>query len=203
MEALAFFGLKNLQNLSLRDNHLNEKNNSYPQGVFSMLAGKLISLDIRRNLKNKHKHLISYPSEALSDLTSLETLRLDCISGFDLDTKFANVTNLKELDFSNGIEANILQLDMFFSVSNLTIEILNFTNINVTSVSVEMFRDLKPLRVLDFTNNPQMGPTFCEALSGLNQTSIEELYLENICLGVVDGCMDDLLFHIKRFKIES
>ena len=63
IEEHAFFGLKNLQNLSLRDINLNEKNNSYAQGVFSMLAEKLISLDIRGNLKNKHEHPMSYPGE--------------------------------------------------------------------------------------------------------------------------------------------
>ena len=83
IEQFAFLGLKNLQTLSLKDNHLNEKKNSYIPGVFSMLAEKLTFLDISNNLDVKYS--ISYPGEALSVLNSLETLRLDCISGLELD----------------------------------------------------------------------------------------------------------------------
>ena len=186
----------------MRDINLNEKNNSYAQGVFSMLAEKLISLDIRGNLKNKLEHPMSYPGEPLSVLTSLKTLRLDCISGLKLDREFGNLTDLKELDFSDGIEAKSLSSHMFHSVSSLKIEIVNFTNVNVVNISVGMFRDLKHVRVLDFTNNPQMGPAFCDAICGLNQTSVEELYLENICLGIVEGCIDNLLFTLKDSNLK-
>ena len=91
---------------------------------------------------------------------------------------------------------------MFHSVSSLKIEIVNFTNVNVVNISVGMFRDLKHVRVLDFTNNPQMGPAFCDAICGLNQTSVEELYLENICLGIVEGCIDNLLFTLKDSNLK-
>ena len=200
MEAHAFVGLKSLQILSLRDNHLNEKKYSYTQGVFSTLVEKLISLDIRGNLKNKHP--ISYPGEALSILSSLKTLRLDCISDFHLDTKFANLINLNELDFSDGIEASILQSGMFSSVSNLRIQIVNFTNVNVVNISVGVFPDLKHLRVLDFTDNLQMGPSFCDMIHDLMQTSIEELYLENICLGVAEGCVNNLFYALRDSNLK-
>ena len=119
IEQLAFLGLQNLQTLSLKDNHLNEKNNSYEQGVFSTLAENLTFLDISKNLDVKYN--VSYPGEALIVLNSLETLRLDCISGLELDKGFENLTNLKELDFSGGIQADYLPDHMFSSISNLNV----------------------------------------------------------------------------------
>ena len=50
MEAHAFLGLQNLQILILQNNQLNEKNNLYAQGVFSVLAETLKFLDISKNL---------------------------------------------------------------------------------------------------------------------------------------------------------
>ena len=74
-----------------------KKNNSYTQGVFSVLAETLKFLDISKNLDVKYN--VSYPGEALSVLNSLETLRLDCISGLELDRGFENLTNLKRIRF--------------------------------------------------------------------------------------------------------
>ena len=181
MEALAFLGLQNLKILFLNDNHLNEKNFSYPQGVFSTLAENLTFLDISGNLKNKYP--VSYPGEALSVLNALETLRLDCISGLKLDREFANLTNLKVLDFSGGIQAHYLPNDIFSSISHLDIKTVNFTNINVNQISDKVFPKLKSLRVLDFNNNPNAREALLNVSFTLNQTSIEELYLENTRLG--------------------
>ena len=181
MEALAFLGLQNLKTLSLKNNHLNEKNNSYPQDIFSNLAENLKYLDISGNLKNKYP--MSYPSEALSVLNAIQILRLDCISGIKLDKKFENLTNLKELDFSNGIRADYLPDDMFSSISNLNISTVNLTNVNVSQMSDKVFSTLSSLRVLDFTNNPQARDSLKKISSTLNQTSIEELYMENTGLG--------------------
>ena len=50
MEAHAFQGLQNLQILILQNNQLNEKNNLYAQGVFSVLAETLKFFDISKNL---------------------------------------------------------------------------------------------------------------------------------------------------------
>ena len=143
MEALAFLGLQNLQTLSLKNNHLNEKNNSYAQGVFGILAEKLTFLDISKNLDVKYS--ISYPGEALSILNSLESLRLDCISGFELDRGFENLTNLTEIDFSGGIQADYLPDNMFSSISNLKIKTINFTNVNVGMISEKVFSSLRSL----------------------------------------------------------
>ena len=181
MEAHAFLGLQNLQILILQNNQLNEKNNSYTQSVFSVLAETLKFLDISKNLDVKYN--VSYPGEALSVLNSLETLRLDCISGLKLDRGFENLTNLKELDFLSGIHADHLPDNMFSSISNLKIKTINFTNVNVESISEKVFSSLRSLRVLNFTNNPQARDSLISVSSTLNQTFIEELYLENTSLG--------------------
>ena len=181
MEVHAFLGLRNLQTLSLKDNHLNEENNSYTQGVFSVLAETLTFLDISKNLDDKYS--MSYPGEALC-VNSLETLRLDCISGLELDRGFENLTNLTELDFSGGIQADYLPDDMFSSISNLNVTTVNFTNVNVKNIGEKVFSTVKSLRVLDFTNNPQAGESLIKISSTLNQTLIEELYMENTSIGV-------------------
>ena len=149
-----------MQTISLKDNHLNEENNSYTQGVFSVLAETLTFLDISKNLDDKYS--ISYPGEALSVLNSLETLRLDCISGLELDRGY----------------------DMFSSISNLNVTTVNFTNVNVKNIGEKVFSTVKSLRVLDFTNNPQAGESLIKISSTLNQTLIEELYMENTSIGV-------------------
>ena len=154
-----------------------KKNNSYTQGVFSVLGETLKFLDISKNLDVKYN--VSYPGEALSVLNSLETLRLDCISGLELDRGIENLTNLKELDFSGGIPADHLPDNMFSAISNLNIKTINFTYVNVGSISEKVFSSLRSLRVLDFTNNPQARDGLISVSSTLNQTSIEELYLEN------------------------
>ena len=181
MEAHAFLGLQNLQVLSLKDNHLNEKNHSYARSVFSTLAKNLTFLDISKNLNGKFNR--SYPGEALSVLNSLKNLRLDCISGLKLDRGFENLTNLKELDFSGGIQAYYLPDDMFSSISNLKFKTINFTNVNVGLISEKVFSSLRSLRVLDFTNNPQARNCLVNVSLTLNRTSIEQLYLENTTLG--------------------
>ena len=83
LQGNAFDQLQNLKFLYLKDNHLSWKNYSYGEGVFKPLSNQLKCLDIRRNLKSVGTNLTneSYPGRELSVLVSLETLRLDCISG--------------------------------------------------------------------------------------------------------------------------
>ena len=203
IELFAFLGLQSLQTLSLKNNHLNEKNNSYAQGVFRTLAAKLTFLDISKNLDVKYN--VSYPGKALSVLNSLETLRLDCISGLKLDRGFENLTNLKELDFSGGIHADYLPDDMFSSISNLNVKAINFSSVNVRNISENVFPTVKSLRILDFTNNPQAGESVIKITSTLYQTSIEELYLENTCLGLrtpdQNLIINEVLANLHRTKI--
>ena len=134
-------------------------------------------------MKNTSSENQSYPSEALKVLHSLAILRLDCISGQKLGKEFQNLTNLKELDFSHGTETEHLPNDMFDFVSNITIQSVNFTNVNLTKFNGSIFSVLKSLEVLDLTNNPQLQQITVDIALALRKTSIRELYLAKTCLG--------------------
>ena len=103
METLTFVGLQQLKILFLRHNHLCEKNDSYAQDVFKSLSNQLQFLDISENLKNIPENLLSYPAKALSVLSGLNTLRLDCISDLKMDKEFGSLTNLQEISRSERI----------------------------------------------------------------------------------------------------
>ena len=182
IESGAFLKLQTLGVLLLRDNHLCEKRNSYAEGVFDILGKELKILDIRGNLKNVSPKMRSYPGKALSALQSLDILKLDCVWGRNLSEEFQNLTNLKELDFSYGTEAEYLPNDMFDSVSNIAIEVVNFTNVNLMKINGSMFSALKFLKVLDLTNNPQLQKITIDIAQSLEPT-IQELYLTQTCLG--------------------
>ena len=189
IESDAFLELQILGVLLLKDNHLCEKNNSYAEGVFDALGKELKLLDIRGNLKNISLEVRSYPGKALNVLHFLEVLRLDCIYGQKLSKEFQNLTNLKELDFSYGTEAEILPVDMFDSVSNVAIEVVNFTNVNLTKINGSMFAALTSLQVLDLTNNPQLRQITVDIAQSLGHT-IRELYLTQTCLGTTGSVSD-------------
>ena len=189
IESDAFLELQTLGVLLLKENHLCEKNNSYEEGVFDALGKELKLLDIRGNLKNISLEMRSYPGKALNVLHSLEFLRLDCVWGRKLSEEFQNLTNLKELDFSYGTDAESLPVDMFDSVSNVAIEVVNFTNVNLTKINGSMFAALTSLQVLDLTNNPQLRQITVDIAQSLGHT-IRELYLTQTCLGTTGSVSD-------------
>ena len=189
IESDAFLELQMLGVLLLKDNYLCEKNNSYAEGVFDALGKELKLLDIRGNLKNISLEMRSYPGKALKVLRSLHILKLDCVWGRNLSKEFQNLTKLKELDFSYGTEAESLPVDMFDSVSNVAIEVVNFTNVNLTKINGSMFAALTSLQVLDLTNNPQLRQITVDIAQSLGHT-IRELYLTQTCLGTTGSVSD-------------
>ena len=201
IESDAFLKLETLKVLSLKENHLCEKNNSYAEGVFNPLAKELKLLDISGNLKYFPPEIRSYPGKALNVLHSLKVLRLDCISGQKLSKEFQNLTNLTELDFSHGPEAEYLPSDMFNYISNVAIESINFTNVNMANISGSIFSTLKSLRVLDLTNNPQLKKITEDIALALRQTPIRELYLTKTCLGGKTGSVVNLIENLKGTNI--
>ncbi len=66
-----------LQSLNLARNQL-KWNNSFPAGLFKPIQESLLHLDISQNLDNLNA---TYPDEALADLTKLQVLKMDCLSG--------------------------------------------------------------------------------------------------------------------------
>ena len=145
LESGAFNDLSQLNILKLNNNYLCEKNDSYGSGIFNPLADTLHSLDISGNLKNIPRKKMSYPSKALSILHSLKILSLDCISGIKLDDEFKNLSNLNELDFSQGIEASYIPDGMFQSFYGLQLEILNLANLKIDRISGPFSLSCPPL----------------------------------------------------------
>ena len=95
---------------------------------------------------------------------------------------------LEVLDFSNGSQASHIPDDMFSSVSELSIKVVNFKGVNISYVNGKAFTVLKSLKILDVSNNLTKH-AICTCVhvhvsSGLNETSIEEVYLSRTCLGV-------------------
>ena len=199
LESGAFNNLSQLNILKLNNNYLCEKNNSYGSGVFNPLEDILHSLDISGNLKNIPRKKMSYPSKALSILYSLEELKLDCISGEKLGNEFKNLSSLKELDFSQGIQAEYIPDDMFQSIHGLHLQNLNLTNLNIGRISGAVFSQLSFLRVLDLSNNHGLVSNVVDVAHGLRNTSIEELYMTNTCLGV-DNVVEGILANLKWHK---
>ena len=75
LDKMAFEGMAKLKILNISSNDLNSKY-SFPEGVFQPLSASLVELDLRYNMM-----YLSYPGEVFEYLTSLRTLKLDCIPG--------------------------------------------------------------------------------------------------------------------------
>ena len=125
----------------------------------------------------------TYPDKAPSCLKSLETLRLDYISGQKLPHGFSKLSHLKTLDFSEGLQATNISDGFFDSVSDLKIESLNFTNVDIENINGSIFGTLKTLRILDLTNNYLLNKKTIEISESLRETEIDELYLTSTCVG--------------------
>ena len=183
MENMAFDHLPILKTLILKNNYLSANNASFPGEVFCPLKNQLQTLDIRANLDGPPVEFHTFPEKALRCLKSLHVLRMDCISDLNLPEILINMQNLKAVDFSNGLKAPIITNHFFNSVSKLPIEMLNFTNVNITQINGSIFSSLKSLRVLDLTNNSMLTFIAADIVHGLRKTKIEVLNLTRTCFG--------------------
>ena len=89
---------------------------------------------------------------------------------------------------------------MFDPVSKVAIEVVNFTNVNLTKINGSMFAALKSLKVLDLRNNPQLKQITEDISLALQQTSIQELYLAKTCLGRT-GSVANVIENLMRTKV--
>ena len=200
LESGAFKNLSRLKFLRLRNNYLCERNGSYAKGVFTPLADILQWLDISGNLRNISKKKMSYPSKSLNMLHSLKVLKLDCISGAKLGNQFETLSSLEELDFSEGIQAEYVPEDMFQSTFGLSLKKLNLTNLNIKRISGDVFSGLASLKILDLSNNRKLVSNVVDVAHGLQNTSIEELYLTSTCLGI-NNVLEGILGHLSHTNI--
>ena len=202
MEGKAFLGLTKLSVLLLNGNRISPENESYANGVFDSLATQLKILDIRRNLQDVPQEKRIYPAKALSKLSMLETLALDCISGKALDEEFGNLSNLRKLNFADGVQTEHVASDMFKAVSNLKIEVVNFTNVNIGIIEGKVFSVLSHLKVLHLTNNPRLTNQTVDISLALKQTAIEELNLSYTCLGITES-IDPIMVNLRDTNIKN
>ena len=94
LDKMAFKGMTELKILNISSNHLNSKY-SFPEGVFQPLSASLLELDLRYNMM-----YLSYPGEAFEYLTSLRTLKLDCITGkviLFIDIMIAEMVKMRQI----------------------------------------------------------------------------------------------------------
>ena len=188
LEASTFHDMTSLKMLDLYNNSL-EKNNSLPTTVFVPISKTLKVLDIRMNLISDNA--TNYPTAVVS-LKSLTILKMDCLHQTPLPTDFGKLQNLKSLVFGGGRSDSIhLATTMFDAVS-----MLNITEINLVKTIGYLDRTtlpkVKTLQSLDLSNNPLLGNILTEVISGLNETAIQRLRLNNTNIG------DDASEVIKR-----
>ena len=90
---------------------------------------------------------------------------------------------LKTLDFSEGLQAANISDEFFDSVSDLKIESLNFTNVDIQNINGSIFGTFKTLRTLDLTNNYLLNKKTIDISEALRKTKVEELYLTRTRVG--------------------
>ena len=119
---------------------------------------------------------------------------------------FKNLPNLVRLDLSNSHIYN-LESGAFNNLSQLNILKLknNYLCENNGShaecVSGAVFSHLASLKVLDVSNNRKLVSNVADVAHGLRNTSIEELYMTNTCLGV-DNVVEGMLANLKGTNIK-
>ena len=84
----------------------------------------------------------------------------------------------------------------------LYVIVIVIADVNVKDISEKVFPALKSLRVLDFTNNPLARDSLIKITSTLDETSIEELYLENTCIGIHDA-INQILDNLSDTKFKA
>ena len=201
IENMTLDHLPNLKNLILKNNNLSANNASFPDDVFCPLQNQLQTLDIRGNLIGLPVQFHTYPEKALSCLKSLQVLRMDCIPNLNLPDTLSQMHNLTTLDFSNGLKVHNVTNDFFNSVSKLPIQMLNFTNVNITKINGSIFSSLKSLKVLDLTNNSKLAFIVKDICLALRQTKIEVLNLTRTCFGAAKQ-EKIVMQHLNQTKIK-
>ncbi|KAK6187914.1 hypothetical protein SNE40_005835 [Patella caerulea] len=153
LQPFSLHGLDTLISLDLHSNNINMEPSNYPIGVFQTLVG-LQNLDISTNKVNVGSAL-SYPSNSFSDLTSLQTLKIDGLPTIQMGSGFSNLTKLKFLSFTGHCITTIIRNDSFINVPGL--ERLVLSGCRLRSIASFAFSMLYKLKFLDLSFNKQLG----------------------------------------------
>ncbi|XP_069132596.1 toll-like receptor 2 [Argopecten irradians] len=203
----AFDGLANLQCLSLSDNRLDS---SLGEDVFKPLVNLRV-LSIYRNTFHIDK---SYPNNALSYLSSIETLEVDIFQDFVFGSPFMHFRTLTTL-YLNGIEICSIHNASFIGlgsspITNLTIHsriryieknalspFINLTELNINSRKTLDIRDV--FQALYGLRNRTMGQLMFEnnyirAQPPVTLTATDIMFLKTICVKRLYLIRNSLMF---------
>ena len=175
----AFQGLDKLNKLNLYNNSLKYKK-SLPGSVFHPLSQSLKVLDIRMNLLGAEVH---YPS-SVGELHSLEELRVDCLRGQSLPSRYSNLKQLRKITFSRARKhVGLLNDNLFSAVRDLNVTEVDLAGLDIGVIGKQTFSRLPNLKKLDLSNNIMLGLRYQNFASSLKNTSIQSLMLNNTGMG--------------------
>ncbi|KAH9499020.1 hypothetical protein Btru_004238 [Bulinus truncatus] len=159
LSTLSFHKLDKLKYLNLCGNLLKMKPVTFPPNVFQTTVSLEI-LFLNNNNPNVSDEELSYPDQVLSILSSLKYLYLDGLYQDVFGPGFQNMTSLTSLTLSGDFGyCSLLSLkkEVFLHLPNL--EYLDISNCNIIGslVSIEAFKTLKNLSVLNISYNDNLG----------------------------------------------
>ncbi|XP_021367182.1 leucine-rich repeat and immunoglobulin-like domain-containing nogo receptor-interacting protein 1-B [Mizuhopecten yessoensis] len=182
----AFDDLGNLEYLDLSDNNLNLS--SFATSTFRIL-NSLKCLNIQRNTLHLLK---SYPEDALSYLSQLESLTIDIFEGFNFGNGFLK-TNLNTLEINFiGKEWVSLRNSSFQGLRNSNISYLNI-NAPIRKLETDYlspFSKLTSFSLISRRTMPIKG--VLRALYGLRERTLESLSL------IANGMLYDGMQHLVK-----
>ena len=175
IEQYAFEGLHNLNFLNLSNNALPFMSHGLVPAIFKPLR-ELLELDIHINTKAELLNS-SYPDDILSDVKSLEMLRMDGIANATFGTGFKELKNLTTLNISGWnayCKMRTLKNETFRYLSS--VKYLDISYCDLSVVEAEAFSPLHKLDFIDMTGNKDLGYLALQSVFfGLRNTTAETL----------------------------
>ncbi|XP_059142043.1 toll-like receptor 4 [Physella acuta] len=156
---------------------------NFPNGVFKDLVS-LISLEINENNHNLDSDDLMYPVDALSDLKSLESLKMDGLKNKDFGD-FTPLTELRVLSLGSGSK-EFCHLGEIDDTTFQYLGMLRFLNISNCGIhgnrlSPSTFSMFENLETLDISNNEELYvKRLCSAITNDTTRNLKRLYANYI-----------------------
>ena len=180
IEQLAFEGLYNLQFLNLSNNSIPFMLQGLVPAIFKPLRN-LRELEIQKNKITESPDL-EYPDAILSDIKSLEMLKIDGIANATFGPGFNNLTKLSNLTLSGlytHCQIHTLKKDVFRFLRSL--KHLDISDCDLSVIEAEAFSPLYQLNFVDMSGNKDLGYSALPSVFfGLSNTTAETLKYSNM-----------------------